>query len=67
MKVEELIKQLQEFSPSDEVVIESTDPETGDECDLHTFYINCVGGVQTTYGTINEIRLVQEHVNNSLS
>ena len=58
--IRELKEALASFDDKDQVVLATTDLNTGDEIDLYPFYIDKIDGIQLTNGdTVSEIRLCQ--------
>ena len=59
--VGELKEFLETLNDNDQVVIETIDLETGDTQDLYPFYMDVIGGLKLTDGTIiNEVRFCQQ-------
>jgi len=64
------VKELKEFlntlNDNDQVVIEATEPETGDVEDLYTFHMDVIEGIELTDGTVvSEVRFCQERIKQS--
>ena len=64
------VKELKEFlntlNDNDQVVIESTEPETGDVEDLYTFHMDVIEGIELTDGmVVSEVRFCQERIKQS--